>query len=98
MQPIPGPNQIWRHNTYGVAVVIQRIAVDGNCYCAVIDDRNKKKAVVTSKLVCIPITKFNDMGNRGLRFVADKGGRLLVASPPQKYGEYKPRNKWMGAK
>lgn len=91
----PEPGQIWEHATTTINVLI--LAIDKtSATCRVLEPTYTVPAQrVTTWQVEIPLSKFRFYGNRGLRLVDMRTGKLPVVL--KHCGEYNPRLLNLGA-
>jgi len=96
-QTIPAHSQIWEHIASGNRFLIERVGSGYAAYCILIEcsDRRIK---YTNLRVCIPVSRFRNYGDRGLRFVRFEGGKRHSGEHFSCYGVYNPRRKNLGAK
>lgn len=88
----PAPKQIWEHVTTGQQVLVLQVE-DDTSFCAFLNDDGR----VTNLRVAVPNDKLKCYGNRGMAHVTNRKGKLPKLGDMAAYGEFNPRNTYLGA-
>jgi hypothetical protein len=95
-QTIPTHSQIWEHVASGRRLLIENIGHGAAAWCVLLESSDRR-IKYTNLRVRIPLYRFRDYGDRGLRFVRKKGGKRRSRGGSWRYGTYDPRRKNLGA-